>query len=557
MPQYNYRDESGNNSGYESDEGTYYQPQKELGSGTFSRARKFQSITGKTRAVIAPLSTKSADFKEVETKYQFFKALYPDKDVRLFKRGTTYRLIAPLISGERYDHLSITSPEELINIFLSAIEVLINCHNKGCIVVDLKEDNIYYDTSTNKSFLIDGGISVRQGEYVDPIIFKAPTAEAVKAFREKYYHIAPECWSTAVVRAHAAMDIYSLGNMMARVIRKRLSTNPDRHQLLKITDSCQRKDISQRPSLDALRETLLIMSLPRRIKTLPVNFEELKTGESIKSHKNALLTNLRGLRDEHARLKIMLDSVSFKAKEREILRLAEDRKFLLKDAGRVLSNAISRMRKIIVDFSDKKTSLEIEQYRVNLRVHVANILLSFQESCAFHIVNSNFINQHVDAKIAEIEEACFICKERVERISNKLKRVDDILLDLENKINGSEFSQSSTGREEANRLLTKFKDNRASYSTDLHSNNTEESDNLAFQYFQAACLLNIQQAKPILENDLRWGWYLANLTIKLLNITVGIVTAGYYNCFFKPIESNSMNEVDLTAESLGRLHAAV
>ncbi|HHF7382193.1 TPA: hypothetical protein ACPSKF_002716, partial [Legionella anisa] len=72
MPK-NYKFHDDNNSEescYESEGETEYYPEKTIGSGTYARARKFQSADGqRSRAVLKPMDQDDIDFKEVYNKY--------------------------------------------------------------------------------------------------------------------------------------------------------------------------------------------------------------------------------------------------------------------------------------------------------------------------------------------------------------------------------------------------------------------------------------------------------------------------------------------------------
>lgn len=243
--------DSGYESGYESDDGTEYTPVKPIGEGEYAKARLFKSISNKTVAVLNPVKT-PADFGEVSIKHRFFQTIYPDKSSHLFTMGTDYRLVIPYFEYVQYTNLAIETPELQITLFQSAIQAIEDCHNKGMVVLDLKTDNIYYDSSTEKSYIIDGGLSVLIGTCIDPLAFQKSSQSIVEEYREEYWHIPPECWSVApaAVLANPKMDIYCLGVLMNDLLENPL---PEVESLI---DSCLEKDPENRPTL-----TELIISL--------------------------------------------------------------------------------------------------------------------------------------------------------------------------------------------------------------------------------------------------------------------------------------------------------
>ena len=242
-------------SDYEDDEGTEYRNQGLLGSGSFVRARKFQSKDGRrSKAILDPYNKQINDevWGEVRSKYEFFKALYPEEEIELIQDEQTYRLVLPLFPGKTYKELgSVSNEEEQINRFLSAIYALRDCHNKGYVVVDLKEDNILYDSESGKSYLIDGGIATKEGKRLHPQ-FKAENEEYAKWIRRQRPFYAPECFGIEKSpKAVKTMDIYSLGSMMKRIFK-----NPT-PELLELINQCQAENPNKRITLDELEKRLL------------------------------------------------------------------------------------------------------------------------------------------------------------------------------------------------------------------------------------------------------------------------------------------------------------
>lgn len=249
----------GYESGYESEGGTVYSDQgHELGQGVYSRARKFKSKDGKkVKAILDPIKR---DDNEIKAKYNFFKSLYPEAGVDLIENENTYRLVLPLIPGRPFNKIKINNEEEHIKLFLSAIQALKDCHNKGFVVVDLKEDNIHYDKKSGKSYLIDGGMSVPEGEEIHEQ-FKVTQDATAQYMRKKFPHYAPECISKGVrARADKRMDIYSLGTMMKKTFR-----NPS-PELTQLIDSCQAESPNKRPTLDELEKQLTDLNFKHSAK---------------------------------------------------------------------------------------------------------------------------------------------------------------------------------------------------------------------------------------------------------------------------------------------------
>lgn len=247
----NSGEESGYESGYESDGKTEYYPERYLGKGEYAQARLFKSIFNKTVTVLSSV-TIPGDIVEARTKYRFFQKVYPDKQSHLFTMKDDYRLVVPYIPYVPYNKLRVDTPEFQRILFRSAAQALKDCHDKGISVIDLKTDNIYYDSSTQKSYLIDGGLSAPTGTPIDPFVFQLLDREMIAECCEEYWHIPPECWSIkpATVLAAPKMDIYSLGALMHDLLE-----NPD-SKIQSLINRCLESDPEKRPTLADLMTSL-------------------------------------------------------------------------------------------------------------------------------------------------------------------------------------------------------------------------------------------------------------------------------------------------------------
>lgn len=243
-------DDSGNESDYQSEGETIYFPEKILGEGKFSRAVLFESKESGSRVIEYPRPDDDVDFQDAQAKYAFFKALYPDQDVQLFQFEDTYRLVLPLIPGRSYDdYAAVKTLKQQTKIFLAAVKSLQDCHHKGYVVIDLKADNIFYDSKSQQSYLIDGGLSALEGALINDMF--CVSNENAKLYRKQYKFYAPECFSISRMRAAKSMDIYSLGFMIADLWENKLHP-----QLASLTQACVAQDPTIRPTLESLEASL-------------------------------------------------------------------------------------------------------------------------------------------------------------------------------------------------------------------------------------------------------------------------------------------------------------
>lgn len=268
-----YNHDSGYESGYESDGGTLYRPEKDflgqektLGKGNYSRARLFKSTQNtKNIVVLDPAVPQKITPWEIEKKFSFYKALYPQHLVDKIDKNGTFRMILPLIPGQSYEEYKDKSEDQdqtlQIKLFLSTVRALKNCHAKGYVFIDLKEDNIHYDAKTNTSYLIDGGMATAINTPIERSVFTLKDEQTVQTYRTKYFQIPPECWSVKTpAHAQVTMDIFPLGSMMSRVLHKPAD------DLKTMIKNCQNPNPKDRPTLDEL-ETALLNLLPQKAPT--------------------------------------------------------------------------------------------------------------------------------------------------------------------------------------------------------------------------------------------------------------------------------------------------
>jgi serine/threonine protein kinase len=257
----------GYQSEYESDGKTIYRPKPSratLGTGHYARARLFESAAGKHIVVLDPKADtfEAFDTKELKAKYTFFKAIYPEQPVRLIKTTEnasyqTYRLMLPKIPGITYINLNLRSTEEKINLFISAIQALKDAHDKGKVIVDLQGENIFYDIAHNKSYLIDGGLSTDKNTgYLRSDIFCSRSRAKLAYNKRTFIQIAPECWSPSAQLSNTSMDVYSLGILMKRTLRRPPT------EVAALIKACLNIKPERRPTLDDLDQQLRALLEP-------------------------------------------------------------------------------------------------------------------------------------------------------------------------------------------------------------------------------------------------------------------------------------------------------
>lgn len=646
MPKYSFKGENGGyESGYESEGGSFYKPKKELGKGASARARKFESNTGKTKAVLDPINLGFIDFFEAETKFNFYKALYPQHFPQLIKKSGTYRLIAPVINGVPYDALKIGAKREQIKLFISTIKALKDAHRKGYFIIDLKGDNIFYDSTSGKSYLIDGGMAAKKGDFLHPQ-FQCASITRVERARKKCWHYAPEVFSLNRMKAVESMDIFPLGVLMRRVLEK-----PD-SMLNNIINLCMNQDPARRPDLDTLENRLnalliisdtvnrisavtiefdkqttlknvamhkdhllqminnlvvsselgsaydtlgmtrhdIDMELAFRskkneikqfaheratkineraiqdialassdIKNVAVNFSDKKSVEDIQRYKDILLNRLNSIsgkaREAHAKLGVTFPEKSIDqhlmAKHQEIERLFQQQLNKFTAAEKTLVTVAKEIREVAVSFSGKKTPQDIQKHSTFLhnqlniisdKAHEAHAMLgiTFPAKCIVDAIN---------AKTLTIETEKEKRSTRIQEIEQQLKPISEALGALETSLDSLEYYHSKKGKEKGRQLFEDLKKHKEIYSNKLFSTSTKHND-IALDQFKKNCAKDIDEAKPILENELGWGDYLTNLAKELFNIPIKVVTLGYCGSFFKPIQSKLFEEVANVAKAI-------
>lgn len=271
--------DDGYESGYESAGGTRYGIKKQapLGRGSYSRARLLESLEGtKSKVVLDPKNPSHINQHELNAKHYFFLTLYPDLEVKLFKKAGSYRMVVPLVPGKAYKQLQFEDKEQKIKLFISAIKALKNCHSKKLIVIDLKEDNIFFDEKSGESYLIDGGLSVQEGDLVNPRIFRKDDFFKVLDARIEFSYIAPECWSTEEVPACYSMDIFALGATMERILKVQ-----DK-ELLQLIAACKGQNPKTRLTLDELEQQLNQLLTQQKVMDAPVQEKNSYTSVDIK-----------------------------------------------------------------------------------------------------------------------------------------------------------------------------------------------------------------------------------------------------------------------------------
>jgi serine/threonine protein kinase len=251
MPKYRKRKETGNTSEYESDGDTIYRRKKILGRGCNDEVWQFLSSDRKQIAITQPITKATINAHEIIAKFNFLSVMHPGLVRFILLEDGTYVLRTPEASGEMYEKIGadVFTPIQKIELFLSAVQALSVAHEKGYVVLDLKEDNIFYDTITGGTTLVDGGMSAQMGRIANEGL-NCKSEQDARIQRESYDYIAPEFWATSLVIARASMDVYALGSMMKRILGETVCP------LDQIIEDCLNETPRARPTLSALNDEL-------------------------------------------------------------------------------------------------------------------------------------------------------------------------------------------------------------------------------------------------------------------------------------------------------------
>lgn len=255
-----YADNDGDIFTIEENSITYASPK----CGSYDKMRPLISANKPKLAVLDAISIECDNLQESQSyiqarrKYDFFKTIYPESTVELFEFATQYKLIQPFIEGDDLDNavrnLTFAPTSEKLEFLLSVTNAIADAHNKGFCIIDIKSDNLIYNSVTKKTNLIDGGLAVNTGEYLSDI-FKCDYLTHITENRTQYFHIAPECWSTKNVSATTAMDVYSIGAIFSQL---QLALNFSHYEpFIDITERCLNPNYNQRPTMTELNDQLL------------------------------------------------------------------------------------------------------------------------------------------------------------------------------------------------------------------------------------------------------------------------------------------------------------
>ncbi|GGI75914.1 serine/threonine-protein kinase [Legionella impletisoli] len=245
------------------DDGEQFRPQRNngkityLGEGTYDNARVFTSEQGNRVVSLQPKETDdSLSVRQARRKHAFFQALYPDKRVELFTNSNNpldYRLVLPKLPG--VELTNVLTPNIIKNslntrfdIAISLLRAIQEVHRKGLVIVDLSEKNILYHSGV--FYPIDGGLSANINRPLNPNVFILESESDILNSRKRFYHIAPECWSTRAVCAAPSMDIFSV----ERILRK-IFVHVENDQLSHMLSQCRGPAVT-RPSLEEMITTL-------------------------------------------------------------------------------------------------------------------------------------------------------------------------------------------------------------------------------------------------------------------------------------------------------------
>ena len=141
---------------------------------------------------------------------------------------------------------------------------------------------------------------------------------------------------------------------------------------------------------------------------------------------------------------------------------------------------------------------------------------------------------------------------KAKRIGAIIGKIDKVLGELKRKINGIN-NYHPEAKDLANNLHVTLLAARDDYFVQLTSGkeNGEPIDaDEAGELFKARCKSAVEYAIPILEQNLGWGAYLANVLKALFNAVIYVITAGNVNGFFSYTKSVASKVVIIADEEL-------
>jgi serine/threonine protein kinase len=220
-----------------------------IGQGNYCIARE---VTDTNLLILKPLDDDEPNLNEARAKFEFFQTVYPEHFSQLIIADDTYRLFVEKMPGIPYWNFSISDERSALKIYLTAIQELKRSHAKSIILIDLKADNILFNQTNVRSFLIDGGCSTKKDCIINPRIYANPAKHAKK---HEYWHIAPECWSVDPVLAKESMDVYSLGMLMYSKMTQFINDD-NKNALGSLLQNAIHVDPAKRATLEELEENI-------------------------------------------------------------------------------------------------------------------------------------------------------------------------------------------------------------------------------------------------------------------------------------------------------------
>lgn len=290
-----------------------------------------------------------------------------------------------------------------------------------------------------------------------------------------------------------------------------------------------------------------------RIELIEIDFTKKSTKGDIQQHSDNLMKQLNIISDKtkeaHAVLGVTFPSKSLEqtliAKHQEIDHFYQQQLYKITTAENTLADVVREIQDFTANFSDKKTSLDIQQHGDNLLKQL--YIISNKTKEAHAVLGVTFpAKSIVDAiryKATIIHTAQENRNARIREIKQKLKPINEVLDAHETQLESLDYHRSKKGKEKGRELLDNLKRNKDYYTDKLFST---ENDAIALYEFKRSCVKDIDDAKLILENELGWADYLTNLAKALINMPIKVVTLGYCDSFFKPSASKPLDVINIT-----------
>ncbi|ASQ46573.1 hypothetical protein [Legionella clemsonensis] len=339
------------------------------------------------------------------------------------------------------------------------------------------------------------------------------------------------------IQSHKVSLLSELDKIVKRAQNQVVFKHPEYARKFKDAIAEKRKEINNNADNRVISIEENFKMLVQQIAQIKIEFSQ-ESMDALEAYRQELMKKLQEFEKE-------IEKISDKESYSEIIHKKQQEIESSYVARKKAIEVVSVIQQMEIDFTSCDNRDAIEAHKASLLAQLNEKVVTEKDQT---LTQASLLQKTVSDRKQQIEESALARGKRVDSIEKSVKAIDTILATLQGKIGEVKQHHSKEALRRAKGLLTTLKESRDNYYENLLAK--DDQDIPAGEVFLTSCKQAINEAKPVLIEDLGWGRYLHNLLKELANAVIKRVPFGNSLYFFKVSPAESASAVSEAEDAL-------